>query len=222
MTRRRPPPRKPSKSGIKAAADRAEKRAKGEDIDEPKVPITPEIVPASKAGRPTAYRPEYCQVAAEMALNGSTDEEIAHEIGVDVRTLYRWRGQHEVFRQSLQWGKDCCDERVERSLYARSVGYTYDAVKIFQHNGEPVIVPHKEHVAPDVGAIKMWLTNRKRRDWSDTVRNEVSGVDGGPIEVSAVSKLDVARWIAQMLTAGAAIEGVAEKPDDGSKPGILK
>lgn len=196
-------PRPASKASIKAAADRAEKRAKGEDVDEPKVPIDPEIVaerPRSLGGRPTEYKPEFCQVAAEMALNGSTDEEIAHECGVDVRTLYRWRGKHEAFRQSLVWGKENCDERVERGLYARAVGYTYDAVKIFQNDGIPVIVPFKEHVPPDVGAGKLWLTNRKRSEWADTTRQEVSGPGGGPIQVEDVSKLDLARWIAHQLT----------------------
>ncbi len=197
--RRRSPPRKPSKAGIKAAADRAEKRAKGEDIDEPKVPITPPIDRTGIGGRPTDYRPEYCKTAAEMALGGSTDEEIARELGTTVVSMWRWRGKHEEFRKALQWGKDNCDERVERSLYARAVGYTYDAVKIFQYEGSPVMVPHKEHVPPDIGAAKMWLTNRKRSDWSETTRSELSGPGGGPIEIADISKLDLARWIAQQF-----------------------
>lgn len=200
MARRRPPPRKVSKEGVKAAAERAVKRSKGEDIEEPKVPITPPIDRTGIGGRPTDYKPEYCKVAAEMALGGSTDEEIARELGTTVVTMWRWRGKHEQFRKALQWGKDNCDERVERSLYARAVGYTYDAVKIFQYEGSPVIVPHKEHVPPDTGAAKMWLTNRKRKDWSETVRQEVSGPGGAPIEIEAVAKIDLARWIANMLT----------------------
>lgn len=227
MTRRRPPPRPPSKSGVKAAADRAEKRAKGEDVDEPKVPITPKIEravvdpdePSPRAGvggRPTAYRPELCETAAELALAGSTDEEIATALGINVATLYRWKGRHELFREALKWGKENCvaDERVERSLYARAVGYTYTAVKIFQYEGQPVIVPYKEHVPPDVGAAKSWLINRKKADWSETVRNEVSGVDGAPIEISSVSKLEVARWIAHMLTTGAGAPPLIESKDE--------
>lgn len=73
-------------------------------------------------------------------------------------------------------------------------------MKIFQYEGSPVIVPHKEHVPPDVGAAKMWLTNRKRGEWAETIRSEHSGPGGGPIEVSAISKLDIARWVADLLT----------------------
>ena len=199
MARRRPPPRKVSKDAVKAAAARAEMRSKGEEIEDVKVPITPVIDRTGIGGRPTDYRPEYCKVAAEMALGGSTDEEIARELGTTVVSMWRWRGKHEEFRKALQWGKDNCDERVERSLYARAVGYTYDAVKIFQYEGSPVIVPHKEHVPPDTGAAKMWLTNRKRKDWAETVRQEVSGPGGGPLEIEAVSKIDIARWMAHVL-----------------------
>ena len=40
---------------------------------------------------------------------------------------------------------------MERSLYERGVGYSYDAVKIFMPAGakKPVIVPYVEHVPPD-------------------------------------------------------------------------
>lgn len=208
MARKPRKPARPSKDSIRAAAERAVKRSKGEEIEPPKVPIDPPIIkaettteaPRSRAGRPTDYRPEYCKDAAEMALGGSTDEEIAREFGVTVVTMWRWRGKHEEFRKALQWGKDNCNERVERSLYARAVGYTYDAVKIFQYEGGPVIVPHKEHVPPDVGAAKIWLTNRKRQDWSDTTRSEISGPGGGPIAVADVSKMELARWIAHQLT----------------------
>ena len=197
-------PRRPKKADVKAAADRAEKRAKGEPVDEPKVAIDPEIIMGPKLtevdatpsvirvspgrGRPTAYKPEFCQSAAEAALNGATDEEIAEDLGVDVRTMYRWRAKHPDFRQCLQWGKDECDERVERAMYARAVGYTYDAVKIMQYEGSPVIVSHKEHVPPDVGAGKMWLTNRKRKDWAD--RQQIEHGNPGDFDDMSPAELD--------------------------------
>lgn len=224
MARKPSKPRRPRKADIKAAADRAEKRAKGEAVETPKVEIDPTIVKtapedipptvirvgAGSGGRPTAYKPEFCQQAAESALGGSTDEEIADELGVDVRTLYRWRARHPEFRQALQWGKENCDERVERGLYARAVGYTYDAVKIMQHDGAPIIVAHKEHMAPDVGAAKLWLTNRKAQDWRDVSRTEHTGKDGNPIAVTdETDKMALARWIAYHLTADSADDGEA-------------
>lgn len=212
MARKPKSSRRPKKAGIKAAADRAEKRTKGERLDEPRVAIDPEIerveatgfesfaeiirVP-SRAGRPSPYKPEYCQEGAEAAINGETDEEIADRFDIDVRTLYRWKAKRPEFRQSLAWGKSHCDERVERSLYARAVGYTYDAVKIMQNEGKPIVVAYKEHVAPDVGAAKMWLTNRKRKEWTEVQRFE----HGRPGDFDAMSDDELREYIRQETAA---------------------
>jgi hypothetical protein len=51
-------------------------------------------------------------------------------IGVTKRTIITWRAEHEEFREATEIGKDIADNRVERSLYERAVGYDFDAVKI--------------------------------------------------------------------------------------------
>jgi hypothetical protein len=53
------------------------------------------------------------------------------------------------------------------SLYHRAIGYSYDAVKIFMHDGKPVEVPYREHVPPDVAACIFWLKNRRPHLWRD-------------------------------------------------------
>jgi hypothetical protein len=64
------------------------------------------------------------------------------------------------------------DDRVERSLYNRAIGYSYDAVKIFcSRDGEIIEAPYVEHVPPDVTACIFWLKNRRPQDWRD-----VSGI----------------------------------------------
>lgn len=52
-------------------------------------------------------------------------------------------------------------------------GYSYDAVKIFQHNGKPVKVPYVEHVPPDTTACIFWLKNRKPEAWRDVKDHNV-------------------------------------------------
>jgi hypothetical protein len=60
------------------------------------------------------------------------------------------------------------DDRVERSLYNRAIGYSYDAVKIFcDKNGKVTRVPCREHVPPDVTACIFWLKNRNPAKWRD-------------------------------------------------------
>jgi hypothetical protein len=72
-------------------------------------------------------------------------------------------------RDALKLGKAVADSRVERSLYARAVGYNYDAVKIFMPAGrkDPVYAPYTEHVPSDVTAGIYWTKNRMPDRWRD-------------------------------------------------------
>jgi len=128
---------------------------------------------AKKAiGRPSTYKPEFAEQAAKLCALGATDYELADFFGVNTLTIYRWKNSHEDFCKAVIVGKEHADERVERSLYNRAVGYTFESEKVFNDKGSIVRAPIKEHVPPDPGAAMNWLKNRKRRDWSDTFRVE--------------------------------------------------
>jgi hypothetical protein len=96
---------------------------------------------------------------------------------------------HPEFGQALRIAKEVANERVEASLYHRAVGYSHPAIKIMQYEGVPVIEPYVEHVPPDIGAITLWLTNRKGAEWRNKTSREISGPDGGPIETTHVDSL---------------------------------
>jgi hypothetical protein len=138
-------------------------------------------------GRPTDYEPDFCQIAANLCINGATDFEVAQVLRCNVRTLYRWKAEYPDFCHALKVGKELCDERVEASLYHRAVGYSYSAVKIMQNNGVPVIVPYTEHVPPDVGAVTLWLTNRRSEAWRTKQSHELTGKDGEPLSPFVVN-----------------------------------
>jgi hypothetical protein len=123
----------------------------------------------AKGGRPSLYKPEFVKQAEKLALLGATDQEIADFFEVDVRTLYRWKHDHDEFCQALKVGKDVCDSRVERSLFQRAIGYEQDEVKIFMPAGatEPVYAPFRAKIAPDTTAAIFWLKNRRSAEWRD-------------------------------------------------------
>ena len=135
------------------------------------------------AGRPTLYQPEYCEQAKKLCQLGATDLEMADFFGVDVRTFYRWKAEHDEFCQSVKIGKEVADERVERSLYQKAIGYEQDAVKIFMPSQAeaPVYAEYREKIAPDTTAAIFWLKNRRPDQWRDKTQQELSGPDGGPI-----------------------------------------
>ena len=138
---------------------------------------------APRPGRPTLYRPEYAEQAAKLCRLGATDIELGDFFGVDRTTIWRWSQEHEAFCNALKAGKEAADERVERSLYAKATGYSFDAVKILQHEGSPVVVPYREHIPPSDTAAIFWLKNRRPDLWRDRQQHEHTGRDGGPITV---------------------------------------
>jgi hypothetical protein len=135
----------------------------------------------NKGGRPSSYKPEFAKQAEKLCKLGATDADLADFFEVNTSTIWRWSGQHEEFCNALKGGKEAADEKVERSLYQRAIGFEHDAVKIMQYEGQPVVVPYREKVAPDTTACIFWLKNRRRDQWRDRQDVEHSGslkVDG--------------------------------------------
>lgn len=138
------------------------------------------------------YKPEFANRAAIACQVGLTDYELAIVFGVSNTTIVRWRHQHPEFAEALQAGKALADDRVERSLYHRAIGYSYEAEEIFVRPGlvkvttkkdgtkvverggpETIRVKTIKHVPPDVTATIFWLKNRRRDQWRDVHKHEV-------------------------------------------------
>ena len=141
------------------------------------------------AGRPSDYRPEYAEQAARLAKLGAIDIELAEFFGCNLTTMARWATQNPAFRQALKVGKEAADDRVERSLFHKALGYSFESEKIFLNKeGVPVRVPTIEHVPPSDTALIFWLKNRRKEEWRD--RHEVTGKDGGPIETATSIRIE--------------------------------
>ena len=137
-------------------------------------------VPA-KGGRPTKYKDEYAEQAGKLCQYGATDIEIADFFGVALSTFYLWSSKHAQFSEAIKVGKASADERVERSLFQKAVGYTFESEKIFTYEGDPIRVPCREHVPPSDTACIFWLKNRRPDLWRD--RKSIEGAEGGDITV---------------------------------------
>jgi hypothetical protein len=123
-------------------------------------------------GRPSKYRDDFADEARKLAKLGATDLEIADFFDCEVTTIYRWKNAHPEFRKSLEIGKEQLDARVESSLYHKAVGFEHPAVKVFQYEGAPVIVPYTEYVPPDTASAIIWLKNRQPEKWRDKIEHE--------------------------------------------------
>src|SRR5687767_14012959 len=102
------------------------------------------------AGRPSKFNDDLIEKVRELALSGSTDEEIAASIEVSRSTLVLWKARHPEFSDALKSWKDEADDAVELSLYRKAL-------------------------AGDTTACIFWLKNHRSQDWRDKRDVEYSG-----------------------------------------------
>jgi hypothetical protein len=101
-----------------------------------------------------------------------TDLEVADILGISLATLYRWKLDFPAFSRVFKLGKTEADERVERSLYSRAVGYDYFAEKpVMTRHGQKTM-RYRAHIPPDTAAAVWYLKNRRPDRWRDSFRHE--------------------------------------------------
>ncbi|MBD5548670.1 MAG: helix-turn-helix domain-containing protein [Lachnospiraceae bacterium] len=100
------------------------------------------------------------------ARDGLSDEQIAENMGISVRTLYRWKNEYCQLCHALKKGKDVADREIENALFKRAKGYDFTETRIKKKAGvvveETVIT---RHVPGDTTAQIFWLKNRKPEYW---------------------------------------------------------
>lgn len=150
-----------------------------------------------KTGRKSGYKPEYDKQAAKLCKLGATGLDLADFFDVCEKTIYNWCNEHPAFKKAVSSGKDYADEKVERALYHRAVGYEHEDTHFSAFNGVVTKTSYMKHIVPEVKAQIFWLKNRKPDEWKDRIENQLSGA----IDVNS-------------LVAGRERVNSTEKPDD--------
>jgi transposase-like protein len=151
--------------------------------DEPEDQPAPEFVPRKRGGVPgnkggygvTKYEPEMDQTVFQLAREGLSIAQIAEELGVSRPTVDNWRKIHKSFCAALDMGRELVDDQVENALFKRALGYSHPDVHISNFQGEITVTPITKHYAPDTGAAKLWLTNRRPDKWRERTEVETRG-----------------------------------------------
>ena len=131
----------------------------------------------NKGGRPSKYQAAYAKQAAKLCKLGATDRELALFFEVSVNTIDNWKARYSGFLGSLKAGKEEADDRVERSLYQRAMGYSHPDIHFSSYEGKVTETPTVKHYPPDTTACIFWLKNRQRDKWRDKIDLAHSGVN---------------------------------------------
>lgn len=145
------------------------------------------------------YKSEYAEQARKLCKLGATDMELAEFFDVALRTIYNWAGTNGNFAAALKIGKDEADDRVERSLFLKAVGYSHPDVHISNYQGAITATPITKHHPPDTVACIFWLKNRRKKEWRDKQEFGVTDKDGDDVPMT---DMEVARRVAFALSKG--------------------
>lgn len=110
------------------------------------------------------------------ARDGLTEEQIAKNMGISVKTLYNWKTDNLPILQALKKGKEVVDIEVENALLKRALGYTVTLKEQkVDKDGCVHDLVKDVHVPGDTTAQIFWLKNRRKQQWRDKVEVETNG-----------------------------------------------
>lgn len=108
-----------------------------------------------------------------MYQRGFIDKEIAKVLDVSKKTLENWKAKNKNFLPTLKGDKQVADDKVQKALYERALGYEYKEITIEYIKIGKAKTPAKKtkevikQLAPDTTAQIFWLKNRQPDKWRD-------------------------------------------------------
>lgn len=165
-----------------------------------------------------SFAPDHLDLVRMIAMRGADDADMARCFGVTPAVWKAWRDTYPSLNDALDKGRMAPDAEVVVSLYKRATGYDY--VEDAAVGGrDPTVMEVRRHAPPDVGAIRLWITNRQPSNWVDKSRSEHTGAGGGPIGLKAESRNDIIDAILGLIVPKA--DG-PNKPPPGQASGSKK
>lgn len=125
--------------------------------------MTDETKPKGPGGRPSLYRPEYCERVLEFGREGMSVVEMAAEIGVARSTLEEaWPAAHEEFSEAFARARELSQAWWERQ---GRVGLTAERFNAQVYSRS--------------------MAARFPKDWRESKEQRVTGADGGAVQIES-------------------------------------
>lgn len=118
-------------------------------------------------GRPSKYDPSYCDKVIELGKLGKSFEQMASMLDVGITTFKRWREEHEEFRTSME--------------DAHGHAQTW-----WEDQAQANLIEHKDGKRINTGLWSRSMAARFPKNYSDRVKQEISGPDGMQLKTGFV------------------------------------
>ena len=120
-----------------------------------------EVKPAKRpVGRPTKYKPEYCEQIIQLGKEGKSIAQMASFFDVDKASIFDWAASHEDFSTALARARvhsqNWWEDKAQQNLASRDFN------------------------------AQLWLksvASRFRDDYTERTQTEITGKDGGAVKV---------------------------------------
>lgn len=116
-----------------------------------------------KIGRPSTYDPSYCDVVRDMMSTGLSKTAVAGHLKVSRQRLIDWADANPDFRDAIKEGEAMRTLRLEQDLLMANTG-------------------------PQVTSRIFALKNAAPEEWRDMKAVEMTGKDGGPMEITGITR----------------------------------
>jgi hypothetical protein len=131
------------------------------------------------------YNPKiYPDIVKSLAAKGYVESQIQDIIHISVATFNNWKKKYPEFLKALREGKQGPIDRTVNTLEKVANGFREIVRKPFVvsdgfNNGSHIeILDVEEFIPPQVSAIRYYLNNRDKQNWSDRQSVELSGSVG--------------------------------------------
>ena len=123
-----------------------------------------EVEKKRPVGRPTKYKPEYCEEIIELGKQGKSIAQMASHFDVDKASIFRWAEESNDFRTALARAKAHSQTWWENAAQQNMDNRNFNA--------------------------QLWLksvASRFREDYTEKQVTELTGANGGAVQVQTAS-----------------------------------
>lgn len=113
-------------------------------------------------GRPSLYDPAYCDKVVELGKLGKSVEQIASNLNLSLRVMYKWRDEHQEFMHAME------DAKQHEQAW-------------WEEQAQAYMVENKESDRLNASLWSRSMAARFPKKYRESVKQEITGADGAPL-----------------------------------------